>query len=40
MKCVKEMKFLLCAAADTVSRQHRLEACTVDGGSGTVLKSE
>jgi hypothetical protein len=40
LKCAKKINFLLYSAADTVSCQHRLEACTVDGGSGTVLKIE
>jgi len=37
LKCAKKMQFLLCAAADTVSRQYTLETCTVDGGSGSVV---
>jgi len=34
----KTLKSLLCAPAGTVSGQHSLEACTVDGWPGTVLK--
>jgi hypothetical protein len=40
LKCANKMNYLLFSAADTVSCQHRLEACTVDGGSGNVLKIE
>jgi hypothetical protein len=30
----------MCAAAGTESHQHGLEACTVCGGSGTLLKND
>jgi hypothetical protein len=35
---VPKIKSLLCAAVGIVSGQHRLEACTVDFGPGTMLK--
>ena len=40
LKCAKKIKFLLCSSVGTVIGQCRLEACAVDGGSGTVLESD
>jgi hypothetical protein len=35
----KQTETLLCVAADTASRQHELETCTVCGRPGKMLKN-
>lgn len=40
IKNVKKIKIVLCAAACTASHQHGLEAYTVHGRSGNMLKND